>query len=103
MENLGQFIKDLTLTWNKNHLKPSDITLAKYLLLEGILDYFDIVSHKTENEKIHFHLEEKNVLTGRIKIRKSKVKRVYPEIIVEDFPLRGKPVLLHIIPIKRRR
>ncbi|MEE9362734.1 MAG: hypothetical protein V3U92_09060 [Cellulophaga sp.] len=32
-----------------------DINLAKYLLPEGLLDYFDIVSDKTENEKITFY------------------------------------------------
>lgn len=77
-----------------------DITLAKYFLPEGILDYFDIVSHKTENEKIHFHLEEKNVLPEEFKSERAKSKGFTPEITVEDFPLRGKPVLLHI---KRRR
>ena len=77
-----------------------DITLAKYFLPEGILDYFDIVSHKMENEKVHFYLEEKNTLPEEFKSEKAKSKGFTPEITVEDFPLRGKSVLLHI---KRRR
>lgn len=77
-----------------------DITLAKYLLPEGLLDYFDIVSDKTENDKIHFFLEEKNTLPEEFKSERAKSKGFIPEITIEDFPLRGKPVLLHI---KRRR
>lgn len=77
-----------------------DIALAKYFLPEGILDYFDIVSHKIENNKVHFYLEEKNVLPEEFKSERAKSKGFTPEITVEDFPLRGKSVLLHI---KRRR
>lgn len=77
-----------------------DIALAKYFLPEGILDYFDIVSHKMENEKVHFYLEEKNILPDEYKTERAKSKGFTPEITVEDFPLRGKSVLLHI---KRRR
>ena len=77
-----------------------DISLAKYLLPEGILEYFDIVSHKTKNEKVHFYLEEKNILPEEFKSESAKSKGFTPEITIEDFPLRGKPVLLHI---KRRR
>ena len=77
-----------------------DIELAKYFLPEGILDYFEITSHKTANERIHFYLEEKNILPNEYKTEIVKSKGFTPEITVEDFPLRGKPVLLHI---KRRR
>ena len=77
-----------------------DIALANYFLPEGILDYFDIVSHKMEDEKIHFYLEEKNILPKEFKSETAKSKGFTPEITVEDFPLRGKSVLLHI---KRRR
>jgi hypothetical protein len=77
-----------------------DISLAKYLLPEGLLDYFDIVSDKTENQKIHFYLEDKNILAEEFKSERANSKGFTSEITIEDFPLRGKPVLLHI---KRRR
>ncbi|MCM4168350.1 transposase, partial [Arenibacter sp. H213] len=38
-----------------------DIELVRYLLPEGVLDYFEIVGHKSSEGKIHFYLEEKNV------------------------------------------
>lgn len=77
-----------------------DLELARYLLPEGLLDYFDIVSHKSEEEKIHFYLEEKNILPEAYRNKIAQSKGFYPEISIEDFPLRGKSVLLHV---KRRR
>ncbi|MBE7653316.1 ISAon1 family transposase N-terminal region protein [Tenacibaculum finnmarkense] len=77
-----------------------NIALAKYFLPEGILDYFDIISDKIENDQVHFYLEERNMLPKEYKSEIAQSKGFLPEITVEDFPLRGKCVLLHI---KRRR
>ena len=77
-----------------------NIDLAKYLLPEGILDYFEIVSDKVQNDRVHFYLEEKNILPSEYQSEVGQSKGFSPEITVEDFPLRDKPVLLHI---KRRR
>ena len=77
-----------------------DIELARYLLPEGLLEYFDIVSDKSTADKIHFYLEEKNILPQEYKTLKAQSKGFISEITIEDFPLRGKTVLLHI---KRRR
>jgi len=71
-----------------------------YFLPEGLLDYFDIISHKSEKEKIHFYLEEKNILPNEHQSEIAQSKGFSPEITIEDFPLRGKSVFLHI---KRRR
>lgn len=77
-----------------------DLELARYLLPEGILAYFEIVSHKSSVNKIHFYLEERNILPKEYESEIAQSKGFLPEITVEDFPLRGKSVLLHI---KRRR
>ena len=77
-----------------------NIDLAKYLLPEGVLDYFDIVDDNTQDDRVHFYLEEKNI---RLKEHRSQIAQsrgFSPEMTIEDFPLRGKPVLLYI---KRRR
>ena len=74
--------------------------LAQYLLPDGLLDYFEIVKIETQNDRVHFYLEERNIIPEEYKTEKSQSKGFSPEITVEDFPLRGKPVLLHI---KRRR
>ena len=74
--------------------------LAKYFLPEGILDYFEIVGDKIQDEQVHFYLEEKNILPREYQSEIAQSKGFSPEITVEDFPLRGKSLLLHI---KRRR
>jgi len=76
------------------------LELARCFLPEGILNYFDIVSHRIIDDQVHFHLEEKNILPQEYRSEIVRSKVFTPEITVEDFPLRGKPVLLHI---KRRR
>jgi len=77
-----------------------NLDLAKYFLPEGILDYFEIVEDKIHNDRVHFYLEEKNLLPDEYQSEIAQSKGFSPAITVEDFPLRGKPVLLHI---KRRR
>ena len=77
-----------------------NLELIEYLFPEGVLEYFDITSHKTQGDQVHFFLEEKNILPDEYKTHRAKSKGFSPEIRVEDFPLRGKPVLLHI---RRRR
>lgn len=77
-----------------------DLNLAQFFLPSEILDFFDIVSHKSDIDNIHFSLEEKNILPDEYRNSKAHSKGFTPEIIVEDFPLRGKSVYLHI---KRRK
>lgn len=73
---------------------------SEVFLPEGILDYFEIVDDKIQDEQVHFYLEEKNILPREYQSEIAQSKGFSPEITVEDFPLRGKSVLLHI---KRRR
>ena len=77
-----------------------DIELVWYLLPEGVLDYFDIVDHKSSEGKLHFYLEEKNELPKEYRLEVAQSKGFLTEITVEDFPLKDKSLLLHI---KRRR
>jgi hypothetical protein len=77
-----------------------NIDLAKYLFQEGFLDYFDIVDDNTQDDRVHFYLEEKNILPKEHRSEIAQSRGFSLEITIEDFPLRGKPVLLHI---KRRR
>ena len=74
--------------------------LARHILPKELLDYFELISDKIEDDHVHFYLEEKNILPKEYESLAAKSKGFTPEIIIEDFPLRGKPVLLHI---KRRR
>jgi hypothetical protein len=70
------------------------------LLPQGLLEYF-ILSHYTHLEQeVCLYLEEKNILPEEYSNDKLISKGFFDEITVQDFPLRGKAVFLHI---RRRR
>jgi hypothetical protein len=84
--------------WQKkveNHLE-----LLKLFLPELLVEHFDLINTRQEGENLHLYFEEKNnpptEHTSRILVSKG----FHNEITIQDFPLRGKRVFLHI---KRRR
>ena len=76
------------------------LDLANLLLPSGITEYFEITNIKEELAHIHIYLEEKNILPQEYKTEPAISKGFLDEVTLEDFPLRGKEVLLHI---KRRK
>jgi len=76
------------------------LPIAKLLLPDVLVQYFKLTTHKLEQGTLHFYFEEYNILPEEYKKGESTSKGFYPEIKVQDFPLRGKQVYLHI---KRRR
>lgn len=74
--------------------------LAKFLLPEGLLDFFNLDEVYKTDEGFHIHLVEKNIVPKEYSNQKLLSKGFLPEIKIQDFPLRGKAVFLHI---KRRR
>ena len=70
------------------------------LLTEGLLDYFDILKVDEISKGITIYLEEKNnINTGSSSVQYES-KGFYPNVQVNDFPVRGKSLLLDI---RRRR
>jgi len=78
----------------------NDLAIMSLFFPEGMLDYFDITDFTKTSERIDFYLSEKNILPIEYKDQKLTSKGFYDEKIVEDFPLRGLEVRLHV---KRRR
>lgn len=76
------------------------IELLKLVLPELLVEHFNITSTKVTGEKLHLYFEELNKppLEHNDKVLVSK--GFHDEITIQDFPLRGKHVYLHI---KRRR
>ena len=77
--------------------------LAKVLLPEGILDYFDVMQVQKDNTGLYIHLEEKNVLPQELQNHKDQLyhsKGFFAQTSIQDFPIRGKKVFLLV---KRRR
>ena len=69
-----------------------DIKLARYLLQEGLLECFEIVADKSTGDKIHFYLEEKNILPQEYESQRAQSKGFIGEITIDYFPLKGKQV-----------
>jgi hypothetical protein len=84
---------------NKNS-KNLELELAKLILPTGVLEYFNISKLSSTEEELHIYLEELNILPKEYQSEIAQSKGFLPETIVEDFPIRGKSVFLHI---KRRR
>ena len=72
--------------------------LIQFLLPEFILENFELTSIDRPDGVFHVYIEEKNADDPERKNLRSK--GFFPTITVQDFPIRGHQVFLHI---KRRR
>ena len=74
------------------------LTTIKLFLPEVLVEYFELTNYvqKQEQEELHFYFKEKNILPDNYKKSKLISKGFYPERIIQDFPIRGKQVYLHI-------
>jgi len=79
---------------------PESLSLLSLFFPEGMLEYFEITEYKKSPKNIDFYLSEKKIIPTEYKDKKLTSKGFYEEKIVEDFPLRGLQVRLHV---KRRR
>jgi hypothetical protein len=75
----------------ENHIK-----LLKLILPELILEDFDLVNAKVEQEKMHLFFEKKNTVPKEYNNRQLISKESLNEITIIDFPLRGKFIYLQI-------
>ncbi len=77
-----------------------DYELLKYLLPEGILEYFEITKVELQSEVFSVYISELNKIPEEYAQDKLESKGFYEEIKVQDFPIRGKACYFYI---KRRR
>ena len=75
-------------------------TLISLFLPEGILDYFELTQVEKEAKKLNIYLEEKNIAPDGFDKKDLESKGFFPEVVIQDFPIRGHKVSLCI---KRRR
>lgn len=83
-----------------NALQESYLALVRFLLPEGILDYFELSKIVEGLTGLNIYLEEKNLPPEEYKDQKLESKGFLPEIYIQDFPIRNQRVTLCI---KRRR
>jgi len=74
--------------------------LLSCFLPEGILDYFQVTHYEFTNTVFRIWLEEKKDLPEELKDLNVHSNGFFKEIIVQDFPVRGRKVSLIV---KRRR
>ena len=74
--------------------------LANLVLPSGILDYFSISKIDQSPEVYSIYLEENNQIPIEYSQDKLVSKGFYEEVNIQDFPIRGNKVYLHI---RRRR
>lgn len=66
------------------------------LLPEVLVSHFDLTKHEIKGEEIHFYFTELNNTPEEFAKVKLHSKGFFPEATVQDFPIRGKNVYLHI-------
>lgn len=76
------------------------LELLKLILPEFLVEHFDLVSSQKEGEVMHLHFEEYNIVPIKDSKRIIIAHGFHKSITIQDFPLRGNTVYLHI---KRRR
>ena len=81
-------------------MQDSYLPLLSLFLPDFILDHFEMKAVRKEGEIIHLDLEEMNIIPKVLEKDKLQSKGFFPEITVQDFPIRGHKVYFHI---KRRR
>lgn len=77
-------------------MQDSFVELLKLLLPEIIVDYFELTSYKKGEEILHLYLKEIISIPKEYRENKLSSKGFFSEITVQDFPIRGHQVYLHI-------
>jgi hypothetical protein len=78
----------------------SFLPIIQFLLPEFILENFELTSINRQDGVFHVHIDEKNADENDPERKNLLSKGFFPTITVQDFPIRGHKVFLHI---KRRR
>ncbi len=85
-------------------MSDSYIPFLKLILPEGIFEYFELTSYNQEKEvkgeTLHLYFQEINSIPVEYISDKLVSKGFFDEVTIQDFPIRGQKVFLHI---KRRR
>jgi len=84
----------------KGSIQDGYLALLGLLLPAFILEHFELKAVRKEEEVFHLDLEEVNSPPEELKEEKLLSKGFFPTITIQDFPIRGHKVYMHI---KRRR
>lgn len=71
-------------------------SLIELILPDSIDEYFELVNVTKSTESIHLYLKELNKTPEEFSSNKLTSKGFFEEITIQDFPIRGLQVYLHI-------
>jgi len=74
--------------------------LMPFIIPEGVSDYFEMTHYSKEEGRLDIFLEELNQIPGEYASNKLVSKGFFDPVTLQDFPIRGQQVYLHV---KRRR
>jgi hypothetical protein len=77
-------------------MQDSCSELIRLLLPEIIVESFELTSYKKGEEILHLYLKEINFIPKEYRQYKLSSKGFFDKITVQDFPIRGHQVYLHI-------
>ena len=72
------------------------LDLLKLFLPDILVEHFDLTQSKQEGETLHLYFDEQNKPPIEYALKILISKGFHDEITIQDFPLRGKRVFLHI-------
>lgn len=76
------------------------LDLLKLILPEFLVNHFDLVKNTKNGEVMHLYFEEQNRPPEEVNNRILIAHGFHKQITIQDFPLRGNKVYLHV---RRRR
>lgn len=74
--------------------------VLKFIILDLLVTHFYLQKHEFQNSELHLYFEEKSKLPEEFTKELVTSHGFHKQITIQDFPLKGKTVFLHI---KRRR
>jgi hypothetical protein len=70
--------------------------LLRVFLPEWLFDYFEVVKLEQDSESLHVHLDEKKIIPKGFVNRQLISHGFTDSVSVQDFPVKGKAVFLHL-------
>ena len=70
--------------------------LLRTFLPEWLFDYFEVVNLEQASESLHVYLDEKKVVPKEFSSRQLMAHGFTDSVTVQDFPIKGKAVYLHL-------
>jgi len=92
----GNIKKGIFVFQKHIEMQDSFSELIKLLLPEIIVEYFELTSYQKGEEILHLYLKEINSIPKEYRNSKLSSKGFFEAITVQDFPIRGHQVYLHI-------